>query len=149
MTVSENSGDLIFTEVFESYVQYAGFKVHLCRGHDPQSKGKIEAVVKYVKYNFLACREFPGISRLNSDGLAWLERTANEKKHETTLLVPNRVFHEEIKYLKEVPELSEPVSIKPALIRPTNVVHYLRNRYEVPKRLNILKCRSRLWNRSK
>ena len=133
MTVSENAGDLILTETFENYARYAGFSVHLCRGHDPQSKGKIEAVVKYVKNNFLKCRDFSGISRLNSDGMAWLERTANEKKHDTTHMVPNRVFLEEIKHLTPVPELSEPVPPKTAIVRKTNVVHYKRNRYEVPK----------------
>jgi len=64
--------------------------------------------------------------------LAWLERTANEKKHETTMMVPNRVFLEEIRHLQRVPELSEPAVPRTALIRPTNVVHYRRNRYEVP-----------------
>lgn len=48
MVVSENSGDIIFTEKFESYRNYAGFSVHLCRGYDPESKGKIEAVIKYI-----------------------------------------------------------------------------------------------------
>jgi len=133
MTVSQNAGDIIFTETFETYSKYAGFSVHLCRGYDLQSKGKIEAVVKYVKNNFLNCREFPGISRLNSDGLAWLERTANSKKHETTHLVPNRVFFEEIRHMSPVPELSESILPKSALVRPTNVVHYKRNRYQVPK----------------
>jgi len=132
MAVSENAGDLILTEVFAAYSQYAGFSVHLCRGHNPQSKGKIEAVIKYVKNNFLTCREYPGVSRLNSDGLSWLERTANEKKHETTKMVPNRVFLEESKHLRPVPTLSEPVPPQTAIIRPTNVIHYRQNRYSVP-----------------
>jgi transposase len=133
MAVSENAGDLILTEEFSAYSRYAGFSIRLCRVHDPESKGKIEAVIKYVKNNFLSCREYPGIARLNSDGLAWLERTANEKKHETTKMVPNRVFLEEIKHLKPVPTVSEPILPKTAIIRPTNVVHYRQNRYAVPK----------------
>ena len=133
MSVSENAGDLILTEVFTAYSQYAGFSVHLCRGNDPESKGKIEAVIKYVKNNFLSCREYPGVSRLNSDGLSWLERTANEKKHETTKMVPNRVFVEESKHLKPVPTLSEPTLPRTAIVRPTNVVHFRQNRYAVPK----------------
>lgn len=133
MVVSENAGDLILTDIFETYSRYAGFSIRLCRGNDPQSKGKIEAVIKYVKNNFLTCREYPGISKLNSDGLLWLERTANEKKHDTTHMVPNRVFLEEIKHLKVVPTLSMPDLPKTADIRPTNVVPYKRNRYEVPK----------------
>lgn len=133
MAVSENAGDLILTEVFTAYSRYAGFSVHLCRGNDPESKGKIEAVIKYVKNNFLSCREYPGVSRLNSDGLSWLERTANEKKHETTKMVPNRVFFEESKHLKPVPTLSEPTLPRTAIVRPTNVVHFRQNRYAVPK----------------
>jgi transposase len=133
MAVSENAGDLILTEVFGAYSRYAGFSIHLCRGHDPESKGKIEAVIKYIKNNFLSCREYPGISRLNSDGLAWLERTANGKKHETTKMVPNRVFIEESRHLEPVPTLSEPASPQTAIVRPSNVVHYRQNRYAVPK----------------
>jgi len=132
MMVAENAGDLIFTEKFENYRSYAGFSIFLCRGNDPQSKGKIESVVKYVKRNFLACRIYCGISTLNSDGLAWLERCANAKIHETTKMIPNVVFAEEIKHLKPAPTLSAPPKPKSAIVRKTNVVHYLSNRYEVP-----------------
>ena len=133
MTVAENAGDLIFTEVFENYRKYAGFSIFLCRGNDPQSKGKIESVVKYVKGNFLACRIYAGISTLNSDGLTWLERTANAKIHDTTKMIPNVVFAQEIKHLEKAPTLSAPPKPKSAIVRKTNVVHYLQNRYEVPK----------------
>ena len=133
MTVAENAGDLIFTEAFENYRKYAGFSIFLCRGNDPQSKGKIESTIKYTKRNFLACRIYSGVSTLNSEGLAWLERTANAKIHDTTKMIPNVVFAEEIKHLKQVPTLSAPPKPKTAIVRKTNVVHYLQNRYEVPK----------------
>jgi hypothetical protein len=129
----DDAGDLILTDAFDAYSKYAGFSIRLCRGFDPESKGKIEAVVKYVKGNFLTCREYPGISKLNSDGLAWLERTANEKKHDATYLVPNRVFLEEMKRLKPAPTLSSPTLPKVNDIRKTNVVAFNRNRYAVPK----------------
>lgn len=35
MAVSENSGDLILTEAFESYYKFAGFSIRLCCGSDP------------------------------------------------------------------------------------------------------------------
>jgi hypothetical protein len=134
MVVSENVGDIVYTETFEHYKNYAGFSVHLCRGYDPESKGKIEAVVKYVKGNFLSCRVFHGISRLNSDGLAWLDRTGNAMVHETTKMVPAIAFAEEHKYLKSVPELGEAEVIpKTAIVRPDNTVRYGQNRYQMPK----------------
>src|SRR5699024_6957677 len=42
MTVSENGGDIIYTEAFQSYKQQRGFSVYLCRAADPESKGKVE-----------------------------------------------------------------------------------------------------------
>lgn len=133
MAVAENAGDLVLTETFENYRKYAGFSIRLCRGYDPESKGKIESVVKYVKGNFLACRIYHGISALNSEGLAWLDRTANAKIHETTKMIPDVVFKEEARHLKPAPSLSKPPEPRIAIIRKTNVVHFLQNRYEVPK----------------
>jgi transposase len=133
LAVSENAGDILYTETFESYRHYAGFSVRLCRGYDPESKGKIESVIKYVKNNFLSCRRFGGVSSLCSEALKWLDRTANCKVHETTKMIPKRVFIEEVKTLKSVPTLSSPVLPKTAIVRPTNVVHYRQNRYAVPK----------------
>ena len=134
MVVSENGGDIIYTETFENYKNYVGFSIRLCRGSDPESKGKIEAVVKYAKGNFMSCRIFHGIARLNSDGLAWLDRTGNGKIHETTKIVPKVAFEEEQKHLKPAPELgSTDVTYKTAIVRKNNIVIYKQNRYQMPK----------------
>ena len=37
LTVSENNGDIIYTEGFQNYINTMKFKVRLCRGFDPQS----------------------------------------------------------------------------------------------------------------
>ncbi len=133
MAVSENAGDLLLTKRFEEYRQYAGFSLYLCHGHDPQSKGKIESVIKYVKYNFMSCRTFNGILELNSAGLAWLDRTGNGKKHETTKLVPARVFEEEIRHMVKVPTLSAPPKPLERVVRIDNTVNYKQNYYRVPR----------------
>ena len=133
MVVSENAGDIIFTETFETYKNYIGFSVHLCRGSDPESKGKIEAVVKYIKNNFLSCRTFHGIAKLNSDGLSWLNRTGNGLLHETTKMVPAVVFAEEQKHLKAAPTITSPLIPKIAIVRKNNIVMHKQNRYAMPK----------------
>jgi len=74
--VSENAGDLLLTTEFEDYRRYAGFSVRMCRARDPESKGKIEAVVKFVKGNFLNCRTFKSADDLNAECLEWLAPTA-------------------------------------------------------------------------
>jgi transposase len=49
MTVSENNGDIILTQAFQSYRDQRGFNFYLCRAADPESKGKVENAVVCVK----------------------------------------------------------------------------------------------------
>ena len=58
--VNENLGDLLLTQDFKTYVFEQSFRLHFCRKADPQSKGKVENVVKFVKNNFqgVSCLEF-------------------------------------------------------------------------------------------
>ena len=46
---AENAGNLALTQVFKAYVEKRKFDTYFCRKADPQSKGKVENVVKYVK----------------------------------------------------------------------------------------------------
>ena len=61
-------------------------EVYLCRGADPESKGKIENTVKFIKGNFLNNRLYVDDEILNRCCLDWLERTGNAKAHGTTSL---------------------------------------------------------------
>jgi transposase len=136
LTVSENNGDIIYTEGFQNYINTMKYKVRLCRGFDPQSKGKIEAVVKYAKYNFAINRTFVDVDSFNEDSLKWLNRTGNGKKHEITKKVPAEVFTLEKEHLLPVPELFEKNSSDISLtyaVRKNNIVLYKQNRYQVPK----------------
>ena len=73
MSVSENAGDLILTAEFEKYQKARGFKISHCRKSDSESKGKIEQVVKFVKYNFSKNRTYDQVSTLNESTLDWLD----------------------------------------------------------------------------
>ncbi|MCG8306664.1 MAG: hypothetical protein MI975_04675 [Cytophagales bacterium] len=81
---SENSGDIILTDAFRTYMRGQSFTLHFCRKADPQSKGKVDNVIKYVKQNFLYNRTFRNIDTLNDEVLAWLGRTANALPHAFT-----------------------------------------------------------------
>src|SRR5690606_8163885 len=69
--VSENNGELLLTAVFKQYVRSKGFKLHFCRKSDPESKGKVENVIKYIKRNFLYNRTFHNEETLNDEAIAW------------------------------------------------------------------------------
>ncbi len=132
VAVSENYGDIIYTYEFERFKQVMGFSVYLCRKSDPESKGKVEAVVKYMKRNFAAHRLFGDIKSWNQSFLDWLKRTGNYNPHGTTKKVPAEVFLEEEKYLKPVPTINITEEIVTRTVRKDNTVLYKGNRYSVP-----------------
>lgn len=57
----ENFGDYVMTEEFAKYVAEAGYEPVFCMAADPQSKGLVENVVRYVKGNFLLGRTYINI----------------------------------------------------------------------------------------
>lgn len=133
VAVSENYGDIIYTYEFEKYKQAMGFKVHLCRKSDPESKGRVEAVVKYMKYNFANNRLFIDLTTWNQSCEDWLRRTANSKVHGTTKKVPAEVFLLEKQHLKPIPFTnSKPKDIVTRVVRKDNTILYKSNRYTVP-----------------
>jgi transposase len=136
LVVSENNGDIIYTEGFQNYLSMMKYSMYLCRSYDPESKGKIEAVVKYAKYNFARYRTYIDIETFNEDSLKWLQRTGNAKVHEITKKVPAEVFALEKEHLKQVPKIFEKNINDTSLtymVRKNNTVLYKQNRYQVPK----------------
>lgn len=134
--VSENHGELIYTKEFASYLQTRRFSVYMCRKQDPESKGRIEKVVDFVKDNFASHRVFYGIDRWNEDCLKWLKRKGNGKTHGTTRKIPAEVFLKEKKYLQPVTDKlitkSRTLSIT-YQVRKDNTVPIQGNRYTVPR----------------
>src|SRR5690554_2649597 len=67
LVVSENAGDIIYTRDFQYFIQEQNLQMYVCRKGDPESKGKVENLIKYVKYNFLTIRDFACIKKANSE----------------------------------------------------------------------------------
>ena len=133
LLVDENKGDLILTEAFRRYADYRRSKLHFCRKSDPASKGKIENVVKYVKYNFLRGITFVNIDTLNGQCLAWLSRTANAKVHASTHKIPYQEWLIEKASLRPVIESFKPESVLRSYnVRKDNTISFKSNFYRVP-----------------
>ncbi len=76
--------ELTLNQRFHAYATAAGFRIHACEGYDPESKGKVEAGVKYVKNNALYGETFADWPTLEAYLQQWLEETANVRLHGTT-----------------------------------------------------------------
>jgi len=62
----------------------AGFHIRVCEGYDSESKGKVEAGVKYVKHNGLYGETFADWRDLEGYVADWLDRTAIQRIHGST-----------------------------------------------------------------
>jgi hypothetical protein len=131
--VDENRGDLILTNAFRAYTKERSFALHFCRKADPESKGKIENGVRYVKQNFLYNRPFYNIETLNDEAIAWLGRTANIMPHGRTMKPPRDEWVIEKPFLKPYTLfVIEPLQSMPYTVRKDNAISWKGNFYALP-----------------
>jgi len=102
MVVSENAGDIIYTNDFKLFIEEQDICMYVCRKSDPESKGKIENLIKYVKYNFFNTRDFLNIEEANKSVFKWLKRRANGKISQATKQIPALLIESEREHLKKV-----------------------------------------------
>ena len=76
------------------FATHAGYSIRVCEGYDPESKGKVEAGVKYVKHNALYGEEFESREALTTHLADWVDNVANLRLHGTTGQRPKERFHE-------------------------------------------------------
>jgi transposase len=128
----ENNGDYIMTEVFERYQMSRPFKVIFCHAADPESKGKVENTVKYIKQNFLFHRTYINDEILNEQALSWLSRTGNAMVHNTTRKIPKEQWAYEQPFLQKWTPLFPVIKENGYKVLKTNTIKYRGNIYSLP-----------------
>jgi len=113
MVVSENDGDIILTKAFKDFKNEQGFNLYVCRKADPETKGKVENLVKYVKTSFFSAREFSSLNEIPKRLNNWLVRTANGKISKATGCIPSDLIEYERQALK---------SLRPSIYRKENFI---------------------------
>jgi transposase len=127
------SSDSSWNPKFEDFFTHYGFIPRLCRPYRPQTKGKIENTVGFVKRDFFMGGTFSSFSDLNSQLQKWLSRV-NSTVHGTTHEIPSERFKEEhLQHLDDVPPYNN-VNEETRKISRDAYVSYLGNRYSVPYR---------------
>ena len=92
VVLHEQYRELDLNPAFAAYATAAGFRIYACEGYDPESKGKVEAGVKYVKGNALAGEVFDDRDHLEAHVRQWLDGVANVRQHGTTGEAPRVRF---------------------------------------------------------
>lgn len=92
--LGREAGKPIWNPKFEDFAVNMGFVPKVCRPRKPQTKGKVERLVYYVKDNFLPGRVFRDMEDLNCQALDWC-RKVDSKRHGTTGEIPLHALKQE------------------------------------------------------
>lgn len=136
VVIEEKYREVYFNEKYYEYATRMNFSPWVCEGYDPESKGKVEASVKYIKNNFLYGEEFDSFGDLEEQSRKWLNEVANERIHGTTRREPCKIFEEEKKYLKPYKEviIKHETSVEIRRVDKTGLISYKGNKYSVPEK---------------
>jgi transposase len=139
---TENFGNLILVKEFEDFVKRTGFVTTFCKPRDPNTKGRVENLVGFIKYNFLEGRTYTGIDALNASALRWLDTTGNEVVNDKKYFSPREMFREESKHL--IPVAVAKPKRQLYEVNKGNTVKYHGNFYEMPTGTFLLMNRVRV-----
>lgn len=118
---------------FEDFFTYHGFIPRLCKPYCPQTKGKIENSIGYMKRDFLTGGSFSSLNDMNRQLFQWINRV-NGDVHGTTGEIPfERLKKENLKSLHAI----QPYQVRMEEHRKVSrdsYVSYRGNRYSVPYR---------------
>ncbi len=131
--VDENLGNLLLTKDFKEYVMDRGYQLYFCRKNDPESKGKIENVIGYIKKNFLYGRLYHDLDILQRQAQAWLGRTGNAMVHGTTGKVPMEEWRLERAHLRSWTPMELFSDYSTGTVLKDNVFNYQGNTYSLPQ----------------
>lgn len=138
--------DRVLHAGFADFAGHYGFTPRLCWPYRPQTKGKIESGVKYLKRNFLPGRRFLNLEHLNRELERWITDVADVRIHGTTGCRPIERFQEErLLDLKTVPPYRLETSITRQVARDA-MITFSGNRYSVPWRFAGQHVQVELWD---
>lgn len=125
------SSDSQWNTTFEDFTRHYGFIHRLCRPYRPQTKGKIESTIGYVKRDFFYGGSFNSLQDINSQAQKWLDRV-NANVHGTTYEIPLERLKKE--YLQPFDAMSvyRIVRKEQRKISRDCYISYQGNKYSVP-----------------
>lgn len=94
VVVGREAGKPIWNTQFADFAVDMGFVPKVCRIRSPQTKGKVERLVRYVKDSFIPGRSFQDLGDLNRQALAWC-RSVDSRIHGTTGEIPLQALKDE------------------------------------------------------
>lgn len=135
-------GSTTLNPLFSDFASCFCFTPKFCKPYSPQTKGKVESGIKYVKGNFCLGEVFESLEDMNDKRWGWLDKIANSRVHGTTGEVIRKRFEKEKEKL---------LPLRPHMVFDTSLyslrkigrdclVSYQGCRYSVPHRYASKTC---------
>jgi len=137
VVINEQYRELTLNQRFHQYATTVGYRIHACEGYDPESKGKVESGVKYVKRDCFYGEQFQDENAVREHLHDWLETVANARLHGTTGHHPRAHFETleraQLKpYLVPQSLLHVAQAIETRKVDKTGLISWQANKYSVP-----------------
>ncbi|AEM77865.1 IS21 family transposase [Thermoanaerobacter wiegelii] len=121
----------LWNPVFEDLAATLGFVPKVCKARRPQTKGKVESGIDFVKDNFLPGRRFLDYGDLNRQAVEWCDKK-NRRVHGTTGERPiDRLKRENLKPLPPLDKYQKFLE-EPRKVHKDGLLSYDGVRYGVP-----------------
>ncbi len=129
-------GEIRLNPTFADFARYWGFTPRLCRPYRPQTKGKVENGIGYVRKNFLCGRDATNVADLCLQAHAWTAQVANVRLHGTTHRLVSEMWDAEKPHLQPLAARRAYPLVVEAVRRVSRdaFVCWRSNRYSVPWR---------------
>jgi len=129
----DHRGDPVFHPGLLDFAAHYGYRPRLCRPRRPQTKGKVESGIGYVRKNFWPrVVSYRSASDLVPQARDWLANTANVRIHGTTGERPlDRLPLEQLRSVDGVP-LYRALVLERRRVARDSYVSYASNWYSVP-----------------
>ena len=129
--IGKECGKPIWNTGFEDFSVDMGFVPKVCQPRRPQTKGKVERLVGYVKDNFLPGRMFEDLNDLNRQAIQWC-RERDLKVHGTTGKIPTEELTNEELLTLPAREILDKYSWETRNVTRDGFVSFDGIRYGVP-----------------
>lgn len=133
----DRDGEIRFNKRFVDMAEHYGFSTKACKPARPQTKGKVERMVRYVKENFFVRHQsFDSYEDLNHRLHTWLATETDVRVHGTTGQVVAEAFAAERPFLQPLRQPRfDSAYIETRRVSFDAYIEVRGNRYSVPAHL--------------
>lgn len=131
VVAGREAGKVIWNTQFSDFAVEMGFVPKVCRVRAPQTKGKVERLVRYVKENFFPGRSFVDLEDLNRQAIAWC-KSVDSRPHGTTCKIPLQKLAQEELFSLPSQEIQDRYRWEMRTVTRDGLVSFDGIRYGVP-----------------